>query len=98
MLVEDPHGEACYLGWLQIREVGSACTAQDGSWGDDTFEWDEVEDEADNDPPPASMRKIDPAERWPDDPAHRVILDAIAGEQDEWGREELTAEPPPSSA
>ena len=32
-------------------------------------DWDEVEEEPDNDPPPASMCGIDPIEPWPHDPA-----------------------------
>ena len=69
VLLDEPHGEACYLAWLQIREVGSACAEPGVSWSDDTYEWDEVEDEADNDPPPASMLNLDPFAPWPEDPA-----------------------------
>ena len=54
VLVDDPHGEACYLGWLQIRETGYARTVPDVRWGDDEYSWDEVEDETDTDPPPES--------------------------------------------
>ena len=59
VLVDDPHGEACYLGWLQIRETGSARTEPGIRWSNDEHSWDEVEDETDTDPQPASMRTGD---------------------------------------
>ena len=59
LLVDEPHGEACYLGWLQIRETGSARTEPGVRWGDDEYSWDEVEEETDSDPPPESVRTED---------------------------------------
>ena len=70
LLVNELHGEACYLAWLQIREVGSARTAQGKSWGDDT--WYEPED-PDDDPPPASLLSNDDFGEVLEDPApHRI--------------------------
>ena len=60
LLVDEPHGEACYLGWLQIRETGSARTEPGVRWkDDDEHVWDEVEDEAESGPPPESVRMKD---------------------------------------
>ena len=60
LLVDEIHGEAAYLGWLQIREVGSAMEPRGGIWGDHTVAWYEPEREEDeyDDPPPKE------AERW----------------------------------
>ena len=55
LLVDEPHGEACYLGWLQIRETGSAHTASGDGWDDDEHSWDDVERETDDDPPPERL-------------------------------------------
>ena len=73
LLADEIHGEAAYLGWLQIREVGSAMTPEGGIWGDHTIVWHEPEDEEDDDPPPESVREMD--ERFGDssDPAPRRI-------------------------
>lgn len=68
ILIEDPHSEARYLGWLEIREVGPARTDQGVTWGDDEREWDERED-GDMDLPPESLIGLDPFEYWPHDPA-----------------------------
>ena len=90
-LIDDPHGEACYLGWLQIRETGSALTESGDSWGDDAYSWDDVEQETDIDPPPDAMLDQDGL-LTPDDPAplrikHRdtpeLHLEAIA-RQNTW--------------
>ena len=59
LLVDEIHGEAAYLGWLEIREVGSAMTPEGGIWGDHTVAWYEREDEEEDDPPPESVREID---------------------------------------
>ena len=59
LLLDEIHGEAAYLGWLQIREVGSAMAPEGGIWGDHTVVWHEPEDEEDDDPPPESVRKMD---------------------------------------
>ena len=73
LLVDEPHAEACYLGWLHIREVGTACTAGDAFWGDDTIAWEDRRDEEDDDLPPDSMVDRDPFEHLPHDPApHRI--------------------------
>ena len=68
ILLEDPHSEARYLGWLEIREVGPARTEEGVTWAEDEWDWDDAEDEPD-DPPPKSLVGLDPFERWPDDPA-----------------------------
>ena len=80
VLVDEPHEEACYLGWLQIREVGTARTAGDARWSDDAVEWRDFTDEGDDDPPPKSMLDRDPFQPWPHDPAsdriaHRQTLE-----------------------
>ena len=67
ILLEDPHSEARYLGWLDIREVGPART-DDGSWGEDEWDWTDTEDEP-ADPPPDSLIDLDPFEPWPHDPS-----------------------------
>ena len=59
LLVDEIHGEAAYLGWLQIREVGSAMTPEGRLWGDHTMVWYEPEDEEDDDPPPESVARLD---------------------------------------
>ena len=59
VLVDEPHGEACYLGWLQIRETGSTRTDPGIRWSNDEHSWDEVKNETDTDPQPASMRTGD---------------------------------------
>jgi len=59
LLVDEIHGEAAYLGWLQIREVGSAMAPEGGIWGDHTIVWHEPEDEEDDDPPPEVVAKWD---------------------------------------
>ena len=69
LLVDEPHEEACYLGWLQIREVGTARTTEEARWGDDALEWRDFTDEGDDDPPPKSMLDRDPFQPWPHDPA-----------------------------
>ena len=69
VLVDEPHEEACYLGWLQIREVGTARTAGEARWGDDAVEWRDFNDAGDDDPPPKSMLDRDPFQPWPHDPA-----------------------------
>ena len=56
LIVDEPHGEACYLGWLQIRQIGSARTATVASWKDDRDAWCEPETDLEDDPPPASLR------------------------------------------
>ena len=69
VLFDEPHGEVCYLGWLQIRETGSARTESNARWGDDEYSWDEVEDETDSDPTPESMRRKEGFLRMESDPA-----------------------------
>ena len=59
LLVDEVHGEAAYLAWLQIREVGSAMAPEGGIWGDHTIVWHESEDEEDDDPPPDSLLEKD---------------------------------------
>ena len=59
LLFDEIHGEAAYLGWLQIREVGSAVTPEGGIWGDHTVAWYEPEDVDDDDPPPESVAGFD---------------------------------------
>ena len=60
LLVDEVHGEAAHLGWLQIREIGSAMAPEGGIWGDHTATWYEPEDEIeDDDPPPESVAKRD---------------------------------------
>ena len=59
LLVDEIHGEAAYLGWLQIREVGSAMTPAGGLWGDHTKVWHEPEVVEDDDPPPESVATSD---------------------------------------
>ena len=59
LLVDEIHGEAAYLAWLQIREVGAALTPEGVSWGDHTGAWYEPEFEDDSDPPPASVAESD---------------------------------------
>ena len=59
LLVDEIHGEAAYLGWLQIREIGSAMAPEGGIWGDHTVAWHEPEDEEDDNPPPESVREMD---------------------------------------
>ena len=61
-------GEACYLGWLQIREIGQARTAQNRGWEDETFNGGEDEDETEDDGPPESMWWTDPIEPWLEEP------------------------------
>ena len=51
VLVDEPHGEACYLAWLQIRETGSAYTASDTLWGVDEYGLEDREGEPDYEPP-----------------------------------------------
>ena len=74
LLLDEPHGEACYLARLQIREVGSARAAEGASWGDDTIAWLELEDEPDDDPAPASMRRASWLERQTHDPAPDKVV------------------------
>ena len=63
LLVDEVHGEAAYLGWLQIREVGQAETDDGRSWDDDTIVLHEPDEDAhDGDPPPESL--ADDAWRW----------------------------------
>ena len=72
VLVDEPHGEACYLAWLQIREVGAAWTEQGRSWGDDSNVYYENAYEFDDDPPPPSIRDTERV-IWEDDPVpHRM--------------------------
>ena len=59
LLVDEIHGEAAYLAWLQIREVGSAMTPDGGLWGDHTMVWHEPEVVEDDDPPPESVVRSD---------------------------------------
>ena len=60
VLLGELRGEACYLGWLQIREVGSARTPQGALWGDDTFVRHEPDDSVeDHDLPPDSVMRMD---------------------------------------
>ena len=68
ILIEDPHSEARYLGWLDIREVGPARTEEGAAWGEDEWDWDDREDE-DRDPPPESLIGLDPFEDRHRDPA-----------------------------
>ena len=68
VLIDDPHSEARYLGWLEIREVGPARTEEGRTWSED--EWGpEDEEYEERDPPPKSLIGPDPFEDWPDDPA-----------------------------
>ena len=69
VLADDACGEACHLGWLQIREVGPAQDEEGGSWGDHTVAWYEPEEETDDDPPPESMVNNDWFSWTEDDPA-----------------------------
>ena len=68
ILIEDPHSEARYLGWLEIRDVGPARTEEGVPWGEDEWDWDDREDK-DRDLPPKSLIDLDPLEDWPHDPA-----------------------------
>ena len=58
LLVDEIHGEAAYLGWLQIREVGSAMAPQRGIWGDHTIAWHEPEDDEEDETPPEWVGEI----------------------------------------
>ena len=69
VLADDACGEACHLGWLQIREVAPAQDEEGGSWGDHTVAWYEPEEETDDDPPPESMVNNDWFSWTEDDPA-----------------------------
>ena len=69
VLLDDPDGEATYLGWLQVREVGPAHDEEGGSWGDHTVAWYEPEEETDDDPPPESMVSKEWFSWTEDDPA-----------------------------
>ena len=59
LLTDEYYEEAVYLGWLQIREVGSAMAPEGGIWGDHTIKWHEPEDEEDDDPPPPLVAEMD---------------------------------------
>ena len=78
VLLADPHHEARYLGWLQIREVGTARTENGRGWGVDCDDIDWLGGvEYDDDPLPASMLapapvgfdETDPIEFYESDPA-----------------------------
>ena len=75
VLIDDRHGEACYLGWLQIREVGPARDAQGASVGDHGPGWYGAEDDDDDDPPPQTLVDRDhrywEEEEWVRRIAHR---------------------------
>ena len=69
------HGEACYLGWLQIREVGSARTPRGALWGDDELADYEIDrSEEDRDPPPGSLMRRDLEFGESSDPAPTRIV------------------------
>ena len=65
--------EAAYLGWLQIREVGSAMSPEGWIWGDHQIMWHESEPEEDHDPPPVSVAELDMELGESSDPALRRI-------------------------
>ena len=92
LLVDEVHGEAAYLGWLQIREVGLAMTPDGALWGDHTVARHEPEEEQDFDPPPESLTGEDLyMELEEDRPPTRIVheatpelrLDAVA-RQNTW--------------
>ena len=72
VLAADPHDEAHYLGWLEIRDVGTARTEARYIWGVDGDDPDWLyEAENDDDPLPASMSETDPMDLYDYDPAPR---------------------------
>ena len=70
IVLDTPH-EQHYLGWLEVRETGSAATEQPGHWATD--EWGgNVEVEPDDDLPPPSLSDEDlewSVPQWEYDPA-----------------------------
>ena len=80
LLLDEPHGEACYLGWLQIREVGAAMTAEGAIWGDHTVVWNEPEEELDHEPPPKSIEEWELEMGYDTDPAPTRIAHREAPE------------------
>ena len=53
LILSDPHDEARYLGWLHIRDVGSAETEDGTPWSDEGRPWkDREEEEEAYEPPP----------------------------------------------
>ena len=69
VLLGDPHSEARYLGWLQIRDVGTARTESGRGWNADTDGYDWLDDvKYDRDPLPASMLATDPVDLDESDP------------------------------
>ena len=93
LLVDEPHGEACYLAWLQIREVGSARSPEGRSWGDETGEWyepeDEDEDEEDDDLGPTRIVHRETPELYLDAVARQNVwiegLRSLRGEEIDHG-------------
>ena len=74
VLAADPHNEACYLGWLQIRDVGTARTGNGSGWGlvrDGFEERDDVK--YDDGPLPASLLEADPMDLFEYDPAPKRL-------------------------
>ena len=74
LLVDEIHGEAAYLAWLQIREVGSARTPEGRIWGDPRIAWHEPEDEDDDDLPPEPVAEMDRRFGGSADPAPMRIV------------------------
>ena len=76
LLVDEIHGEAAYLAWLQIREVGSARTPEGRIWDDDgrvRHEPDGYAQYAD-DLPPDSVAELDWEMGESSDPAPTRIV------------------------
>ena len=62
LILGDPHDEARFLGWLQIRDVGSAETEDGCLWSDEDRRGRARERDEDYEPPPASL--VDNDETW----------------------------------
>ena len=65
--------EAAYLGWLQIREVGSAMSPEGWIWGDHQIMWHESEPEEEPRPAARSGRRAGHGARGIERPALRRI-------------------------
>ena len=62
LILGDPHDEARYLGWLHIRDVGSAETEDGKLWSDEGRSWEDREEDDGYEPPPNSL--VDNDEYW----------------------------------
>ena len=64
VLIDEPHGEACYLAWLQIRETGSAYTASETLWEVDEYSLEDREEGPEYDPPPGVTGDLEEMLSW----------------------------------